>query len=65
MDPDSDPDPAIFVVDLQDANKKLTYKKVFLLITFEGTFTSFFKDKKSKRSQKTVGIKGFLTIFAW
>jgi hypothetical protein len=29
-----------------------------------GTFTSFFKDKKSKRSHKTVEIKGFLTIFA-
>ncbi len=23
MDPDSDPDPAIFVIDLQDASKKL------------------------------------------
>jgi hypothetical protein len=30
----------------------------------EGKFTSFFKDKKSKRSHKTVGIKGFLTILA-
>ncbi len=28
------------------------------------TFTSFFKDKKSLQSQKTVGIKVFLTIFA-
>jgi hypothetical protein len=27
MDPDSDPDPAVFVIDLQDANKNL-------LITF-------------------------------
>jgi hypothetical protein len=27
MDPDADPDPAIFMIDLQDANKKL--KKVF------------------------------------
>jgi hypothetical protein len=34
MDPDSDQDPAIFVIDLQDANKKLNKKKVFLLITF-------------------------------
>ncbi len=25
----------------------------------------FFKDKKSKRSRKAVGIKVFLTIFAW
>jgi hypothetical protein len=29
-----DPDPAIFVIDVQDANKKLIKKKVFLLITF-------------------------------
>jgi hypothetical protein len=69
MDPDPpgymprlmDPDPAIFVIDLQDVNKKLSgnLKKVSLL---EGTFTSFFKDKKSKRSHKTVGIKVFLTF---
>ncbi len=59
------PDPAIFVIDLQGANKKLIEKKkVFLLITFCCTFTSFLKDKKSKRSHKTVGIKVFLTIFA-
>jgi hypothetical protein len=31
MDPDADPDPAIFVIDLQDANKKLFKKKDFLL----------------------------------
>ncbi len=29
-----DPDPAIFVIDLQDANQKLTLKNKFLLITF-------------------------------
>ncbi len=40
-DPDSDPDPSFFVIDLQDANKKLIFNKNFLLITvlFEGTFT--------------------------
>ncbi len=27
MEPDSDPDPAIFVIDLQDANKKLIFVK--------------------------------------
>jgi hypothetical protein len=64
MNPDSDPDPSIFITDLQDANKKLIKKKVFLHILFEGTFTSFFKGKKSKRSHKTVEIKVFLTIFA-
>jgi hypothetical protein len=46
-DPDSDPDPAIFVIDLQDANKKLI-KKVFWLLLFEGTFTSFSKIKSQK-----------------
>jgi hypothetical protein len=54
-DPDADPDPAIFVNDLQDANKKIS--KFFCLLIFEGTFTSFFKHKKSKRShKKTVGL---------
>jgi hypothetical protein len=52
-DPDEDPDPAIFIIDLQD-------EQFFCLLLFEGTFTSFFKDKKFKRSQKTVGIKVFL-----
>ncbi len=64
MDPDPDLDPAIFVIDLQDTNKNIyIFLKVFL--HFEGTFTYFFKDKKSKRSHTAVGIKVFLTIFAW
>ncbi len=54
-----DPDPALSLIDLLDANIKLNLKKVFLL-----TFAWFYKDKKSKRSHKTVGIKVFLTIFA-
>jgi hypothetical protein len=35
LDPASDPDPnpAIFIIDFQDANKKLIKKKVFLHIT--------------------------------
>jgi len=43
-----DPDPTVFVVELQDVSKKL----IFCLLLFEGTFTSFFKDKKSKRVTK-------------
>jgi hypothetical protein len=35
MDPDSDPDSAIFVIGLQDANKKLINKKFFCLLLFE------------------------------
>ena len=49
MDPDADLDPSIFIIDLQDANKKLILKKFFCIILLKGTFTSFFKDKKSKR----------------
>jgi hypothetical protein len=64
LDPDADPDPPIFIIDLQDANKKLIKKKFFSILLFEGTFTSFFKDKKSKRRHKTVEIKVFFTIFA-
>jgi hypothetical protein len=62
MDPDADPDPAIFLS--SDANKKLIFKESLMLIRvlFEGTFTSFFKDKKLKRSHKAVEIKVFITI---
>jgi hypothetical protein len=63
-DPDSDSDPSIFIIDLQDANKKLIKKKFFCILLLEDTFTSFFKGKKSKRSHKTAEIKVFLTIFA-
>jgi hypothetical protein len=59
-DPDSDPVPTVFVIDLQDKNKRLILKKFFCSFLFEGTFTSFFKDKKSKRSHKTVGPRFFL-----
>jgi hypothetical protein len=49
----------------QDANKKLIFKKVFLLITFWRYMYIIFKDKKSKRSRKAVGSKVFITFFAW
>jgi hypothetical protein len=57
-------DPSVFIIDLQVANKKITFNKFFCTLLFEGTFTSFFKDKKSKRSHKPVKTKVFLTIFA-
>jgi hypothetical protein len=60
-----DPDRAMFVIDLQDANKKLIFSpKFFRLFLFEDTFASFFKDEKSKRSHKTVGIKVCLLLIA-
>jgi hypothetical protein len=51
MDPD--PDPAIFVIDLQDANKKLIKKICFCLLLFKCTFTSFLKIKSQKKSQSS------------
>ena len=40
-----DPDPVIFVIDLQDDSKKLIFKhNFFYLLLLEATFTSFFKD---------------------
>jgi hypothetical protein len=63
MDPDSDPDPAIFVIDLQDANKKQIFEHIFFcLLLFEGTFTLFFKDKSQKESQNS-RIQGFSYYF--
>jgi hypothetical protein len=54
-------DPTIFVSDLQDGNNKLFFFKALWLLLFEGTFTSFFKDKKTKGSQKKVGIRFYFT----
>ncbi len=42
-DPDTDPDPSIFIIDLQDANKKLIKKKVFPHITFWRYFYIIFQ----------------------
>ncbi len=45
-------DPAIFVIDLQDLNKKQK-TKIFCLLLFEGTCTSFSKIKSQKESQNS------------
>ncbi len=77
MDPD--PDPPIQTSDkwiririllfssvtFKTSTKNYFFPSIFCFLLFEGTFTSFFKDKKSQRSHKTVGINFFLTIFAW
>ncbi len=62
MDPD--PDLAIFVIDLQDTNKKQVFVKKFFAYYFLKVNNIIFEDEKSKKSHKAVGIKVFLTIFA-
>jgi hypothetical protein len=45
-----DPDPAIFVINLQDAKKSYFFKKFFAqyFLKVHLKFTLFFKDKESK-----------------
>jgi hypothetical protein len=62
-DPDSDTDPAIFVTDLQGANKKLI-KKISANYFLKVHKHHFSRIKSQKEVKKTVRIKGFLTIFA-
>ncbi len=64
MDLDLDPNPAIFAIDFQNANKKLILKK-FVAYYFLKVHLHHFQRKKVKKSHKAVGIKIFLTIFAW
>jgi hypothetical protein len=52
-----DPDPAIFALTFK-MPKKNDLKKFFCLLLFEGTFTSFFKDKKIERSHKNSKNQG-------
>jgi hypothetical protein len=47
-DSDADPDPAIFVSDLQDINKKI----FFCFLLFEGTLHHFSKIKSNKEVTK-------------
>jgi hypothetical protein len=62
-DPDADLDPSIFIIDLQDANKKFIFLKKFsCILLFEGTFTSFFKNKKSKRSLRNQGFSNYIGL---
>ncbi len=50
-DPDADPNPSIFIIDLQDANKKLILKKFLYVLLFEGAH-HFSKVKSQKEVTK-------------
>ncbi len=62
-----DPDPDIFVNDLPKMpTRNKFFLKFFCLLLFEGTCTSFSKIRSQKEvTKKAVGIKVFLTFFAW
>jgi hypothetical protein len=66
MDQDSDPDPAIFVIDIQDANKKQIFKKSFSTFYFLKVHLHHFsKIKSHEEITKQHGRnQDFLTIFA-
>jgi hypothetical protein len=65
MDSDPDPDPAIFVIDLPDANKKIIKKKKFLLSYFLKVHLHHFQRKIIPNEvKKKVGIKVFLLFIA-
>jgi hypothetical protein len=49
MDPDSDPDPAIFLIDLQDANKKLFFSQSFSAYYFFKVHLHNFSKIKSQK----------------
>jgi hypothetical protein len=53
-----DPDPAIFVIDLQDASKKLIFNTIFSDYYFLKLHLHHFSKIKSQKSHKIVGIKG-------
>jgi hypothetical protein len=49
---DPGPEPAFSVSDLKDANKNICFLSFFCLFFFEGTFASFFKEKRHKEVRK-------------
>ncbi len=58
------PDPAFFISDQSSSCQLLFFLQLLCLFFFEGTFSSFVKDKKSLRSHKPAEIEVFLYFFA-
>jgi hypothetical protein len=56
MDPDLNPDPSIFVINLQDASKKLIIFKFFCLL--------FFQRYKVKKKSQNSSYQGFSYYFS-
>jgi hypothetical protein len=62
-DPDSDPDPAIFVIDLQDGSKKLIFNTIFSAYYFLKVHLHHFSKIKSKKKSQNRGNQGFSYYF--
>jgi hypothetical protein len=60
MNPDSDPDPPIFVIDLQDANKKLIIFLDFYFLKVPVLLHHFSKIKSQKKVTKQYKSRFFL-----
>ncbi len=63
MDPDSDPDPAIFNIDLQDANIKLIFFKSFSAQYFLKVHLHNFSKIKSQKKSQNSSNQGFSYYF--
>jgi hypothetical protein len=63
MDPDSDLDPAIFVIDLQEANKKQIFKKSFSAYYFLKVHLHHFSKIKSQKEVTNSRCQGFSYFF--
>ena len=62
-DPDSDPDPAIFVNDLQDASKKLIFNAIFSAYYFLKVHLHHFSKIKSQKESQNSRNQGFSYYF--
>jgi hypothetical protein len=62
LPPDMDPDPAIFIINLQDASQK-TFFFSFAAYCYLKVHLHNFSKIKSKKRHKTVGIKVFSYYF--
>ncbi len=58
-----DPDPAIFVIDLQDASQKLIFNKIFSAYYFLKVFLHHFSKTKSQKESQNSRNQGFSYYF--
>ncbi len=63
-DPDSDPDPAIFVIDFHDASQKLIFNTIFFAYYFLKVHLHPFSKIKSQKEPENSSNQGFSYIFA-